>query len=177
VFCSSGKNAAESADTVPITVTYSGTDNAQQQWLSWLSWFPAVHTGVRSNPGCPRVKIRARALALAAPAPSTSTAPLGVLLCTAVETWLVPCLQDSTVCSLYCACEWFFGLWVRGFHVGSSLKMAQAAVGVGGGGVEKGFTCAAPCCVCTSRLCLCTCLSSATAVCCKCLQKQACFWH
>jgi hypothetical protein len=24
----------------------------------------------------------------------------------------------------------------------------QAAVGVGWGGVEKGFTCAAPCCVC-----------------------------
>jgi hypothetical protein len=28
--------------TVSITVTCSATDNAQQQWLSWLSWFPAV---------------------------------------------------------------------------------------------------------------------------------------
>jgi hypothetical protein len=54
-----------SADTVSITVTCGATDNAQQQWLSWLSCFPAVLTGVRSNPGRPRVKICARALALA----------------------------------------------------------------------------------------------------------------
>jgi hypothetical protein len=41
-FCSPGENAAERAATVSITVTCSATDNAQQQWLSWLSWFPAV---------------------------------------------------------------------------------------------------------------------------------------
>jgi hypothetical protein len=139
VFCSSGKNAAESADTVSITVTCSAIDDAQQQWLSWLTWFPAVLTGVLSNHGCPRVKIRARALALAAPAPSTSTGPLGMLLCTAVETWLVPCLQDSTVCSVYCPCEWFFGLWVRGCHVGSLLKMAHRLLLVWAGvGLRRG---------------------------------------
>jgi hypothetical protein len=75
----------------------------------------------------------------AAPAPSTSTGPLGVLLCTAVETWLVPCLQDSTVCSLYCPCEWFFGLWVRGSHVGSLLKMAHMLLLVWAGvGLRRG---------------------------------------
>jgi hypothetical protein len=75
----------------------------------------------------------------AATAPSTSTSPLGVLLCTAVETWLVPCLQDSTVCSLYCPCEWFFGLWVRGCHVGSLLKMAHRLLLVWAGvGLRRG---------------------------------------
>jgi hypothetical protein len=82
---------------------------------------------------------RARLSPHAAPAPSTSTGLLGVPLCTAVETWLVPCLQDSTVCSLYCPCEWFLGLWVRGCHVGSLLKMAHMLLLVWAGvGLRRG---------------------------------------